>query len=467
MRYSLSRTLALRFAAAVLAAGVLALSAFGDPGRKADVVKPHAKIQFDASAVEVITKKPRAFRAIEMVDPQTGKRIAPTQMMTTPGGKRVTAKVYFAELNEFEKKLARMGHSIRDKGETVVLSRHRVNAAEMEKKAKLIARHHLPFNVKTMRKPPRHADLPGRFKAQAQADLVRVNALQKHLAGGAAKGAAKGVKKSPVNPGGAGASAPTNPAGGTVKQWQHELGNRKVIGAILSAQLTTKGDKEGVSVQGSVEANAYLANKQLSLLRATGSAGASKSGPGKATITVTVAGQTVYNKDFSVQSGEHKADKLSKTFDQGVSFRFSLGPIPMSAKVGVSGSLGLSYFVGVQPLSVQAQFIPFAHVKAYAQCGVDAKVVKVGVRAKLQVIDFEMTVGGELVVQATPGSGLSLKEHAYISNNLQMLEGELALYADIGFSFLKKRFEHTFWKYKGFKTNGYLLNVSRTTPILN
>ena len=190
-----------------------------------------------------------------------------------------------------------------------------------------------------------------------------------------------------------------------------------------------------------------------------------KTGAGTGSVTVSVAGQTVYNKNLSVPSGQTKADELSKTFDQGVSFRFTLGPIPMSVKMGARGSMGLRYFVGVQPLSLQAQFVPFAKVEAYAQVSVDVFIAKVGVRAKLQVIDFEMPIGGGLVVKFDPSSGPSLEEHAYVQNNLLMLKGEIALFADVGVWIFKKHIEHDFWKFNGFKTNGYLVNVNRTTKI--
>ena len=299
-------------------------------------------------------KKALAFKAIEMHDPKTGKKVAADFMVTTPNGKKVTAKAYFDELNKFEKHFNTLGHSIRDKEEKVVLSRNRVDAAELEKKAKAIAGSHLRFNAKTMKAAPKRADLPTQFKAKAELDAGRVEAMKKYLAAGPA-----GNPKTDTVPISHLDDAKGGASGGTVKQWSHELGNRKIIGDSMTARLVTKGGQDNVSVLGSVEADAYLANKQLELLRATASANVGKTGPGKASVTVSIAGRTVYNKALSVNSDAHKADQLSKTFDQGVSFRFSLGPIPMSVKMGASGSMGIRYFVGVRPLSLQAQFVPF------------------------------------------------------------------------------------------------------------
>ena len=471
MRFFQRKSPSRLFAIGALTAALMVVQAFEAPGDKtkpsgnakpgkAEIVKPHVKTTFDHAVVDIVKKKALAFKAIEMHDPKTGKKVAADFMVTTPNGKKVTAKAYFDELNKFEKHLNTLGHSIRDKEEKVVLSRNRVDAAELEKKAKAIAGSHLRFNAKTMKAAPKHADLPTQFKAKAELDAGRVEAMKKYLAAGPA-----GDPKTDTVPISHLDDAKGGASGGTVKQWSHELGNRKIVGASMTARLVTKGGQDNVSVLGSVEADAYLANKQLELLRATASANVGKTGPGKASVTVSIAGRTVYNKALSVNSDAHKADQLSKTFDQGVSFRFSLGPIPMSVKMGASGSMGIRYFVGVRPLSLQAQFVPFAHVKAYAQCGIDAVVASVGVRANLQVIDFEMTIGGSLVVKFDSSSGASLQEHAYVLNNLEMLKGELAIYAEIGVWIFKKHYEHDFFKFKGFKTSGYLVNVNRTTRI--
>ena len=53
-------------------------------------------------------KTPRPFKAIGMVDPKTGKKVSGDQMIETPGGKKVSAKVYFAALNDFENSVARV-----------------------------------------------------------------------------------------------------------------------------------------------------------------------------------------------------------------------------------------------------------------------------------------------------------------------------------------------------------------------
>src|SRR5262249_18326347 len=150
-----------------------------------------------------------------------------------------------------------------------------------------------------------------------------------------------------------------------------------------------------------------------------------------------------------------KSEVLSKSLDQSVSFHFAPGPIPLSVKLGAQGTAGVRYFVGVRPLAAEAQFIPFAAIKAYAQCGVDIGVASAGVRGTLQLVKFELRIGGKLEVKADPSSkGLALEEHAYVSSDIEMLKGEISLHAEIGFSFLKKKFDYTFWKFAGFKKSG-------------
>ena len=121
----------------------------------------------------------------------------------------------------------------------MVLSRNRVNQAELQKKAKEIHASHAPFNAKTMKTVVKRADLHAQFKAQAARDAARVDALKKNLGGGGVRSRGPAPARAPAP---APAAAGTG-SGGTVKQWQHELGNRKIIGASLEARLETKGGR--------------------------------------------------------------------------------------------------------------------------------------------------------------------------------------------------------------------------------
>jgi hypothetical protein len=447
------------FAAVTIVAGLLAVHAVGQGTRGktrtnnssrssgADIVTPPVKTTFDPAQIEQIKKKTRAFKALQLTDPKTKKKLADTQQVTTPSGKKMQAKAYVAELNKLEKKLNAIGYSLSDKGDKVLLSRSRINTADLDKKTKQIAASHAAFNPKTMKPVLKQADLIKRFKDRVKNDAPRVSAL----------------KKASGTPAKSKSGAGTAP--GTVKKFHFELGQRNIVAISLDARLETKATKSSVSVLGDAEADGFLAGKKLVLLHATGQVNVPDKGDGKGSVTVTVAGRTVFNKDFTVPTNLTKKDQVSKSFDQSVSFSFSVGPFPLSVKLGAQGKVGLQYVIGVRQLSAEAQFEPFAQGSAYAQLAIDLVVASAGVRGKLNLIDARLTIGASLDLKADPSGGLVLDEHAYVSSDLTLLQGEVTVFVEVNLIFTKKTFEHTLWKSNGIKKSGFLLNQSRTIPI--
>jgi hypothetical protein len=451
------------FAAGILMAGLLTAQALGQNGGskskpdatkrpKADVHVPHHDVKLDESMVEILKKKARDFKAHQAIDPKTKKPLPASHQVTLPTGKKMAAKAYVEKLNKFEKELNAIGHSLHDKAERVELAKTRVKTADLDKMAKSIAAQHKPFDPKTMKQVVNREQLHKAFQDRSKAHATRAAALRKHL-GGNGKAAPRSLVES------------RGPTAGTLQPFHKELGNRKIAAIVLDAKLETKGSKQGVSVQGDASADAFLIGRQISLLRASSSVNMPEKGDGRARVTISIGGRTVFNKEVALKENFTKKDELSKSFDQGVSFRFALGPIPMSVKLGARGSAGIRYFIGTHHLAAEAQFVPFARVVAYAECTVDLVVAKGGARADLKLLDFELRAGGSLAVKVDPSKGLLLEEHAYISSNLEMLSGQVVIVAEINLLFTKKHFEKTLWKFAGFKKSLNLLNVNRTIPL--
>lgn len=429
-----------------------------DPTKgKADVRLAANKVQLAATSFRMLKRAALKYKAIEMVDPKTKKKYKPDEMITAPGGKKVKAGAYFAELNKLEKKLNEMGHSLRNSDKPVKLARTAMKVADLEKKAKTIAAHHLSFNAKTMRAVRKRAEIARRHADDAKKDEPRVAALRKFVA------LKPGVKAAPAKVGKAlkAVAKPVAPKG-TTKTWRWELGRRKIMAASLDAKLETKGSADSVCVLGEAKADGYLANRKQSLVKATGVVRVPKSGASTLNVSVSVLGRSVYNKNVSKASSFSQKDQLSKTFDKSVSFRFQLGPIPLSVKLGARGTAGIRYFVGVRPLAAEAQFVPFVRGEAYAQCGIDIVVAAAGVGGKLRLVDFELRIGGKLAVKFDASSRPTLSEHAYVQSNISMLKGSLYVYAKVNVLFWKKRYEWDIWDWKGFSKSGYLVNVHKT-----
>src|SRR5262249_23748825 len=75
-------------------------------------------IHVPADHVEVHKKPSIAFKAFPMVDPKTGKPVSATTKVELPGGQQMPAEEFYRKLNQLEKDLCAIGHTLRGKGET-------------------------------------------------------------------------------------------------------------------------------------------------------------------------------------------------------------------------------------------------------------------------------------------------------------------------------------------------------------
>src|SRR5262249_31024981 len=147
-------------------------------------------------------------------------------------------------------------------------------------------------------------------------------------------------------------------------------------------------------------------------------------------LTVKVMGQTVLNVDKSQQTEWHTSNTLQKTFDYPTTFRFVLGLIPMSVKLGAQGTVGVRYFLGMSPLVATAQVTPFVHSRAYVQAGIDIVVASAGVGGQLQLMDFELRITASLRAGIENGK-FFLQEEFSIYSDLSMLGGSLYAFASV------------------------------------
>jgi hypothetical protein len=394
--------------------------------------------------------KPQAvpYKPFRLLHPQTGKEVAPGALLKLPTGKTVQAGAYYQELNKLEKKLNALGHSLKDKGQRVLLQQTAVEHAELDEKARAVAKRHLAFDAKTMTPAPKRAELETKHGQSRAGDTRRSSALKKAA--------------------GAGSTKTTH----AVKTWNYQLGKPSVIGAFLEGKLELKGSREAVAVLGEAAAGGHLIGHRLELLKARASVRAVEKGTGSARLNVYVMGHSVYNLSQGVAASWSKSDQVSKTFDYSTKFHFMLGPIPMSVRLGAQGSAGVRYFLGAGPLHATVQVIPTTRAQAYAQAGIDILVASAGAGGQLHLLDLSLRLGADLGVQADSG-GAYVHEHFYALDELEVLSGSLYVYAEVYVPRFgvppwdKKHYEWGLWKWKGLKASGYLFNVDRKTYLLS
>ncbi len=455
-------------AVALLVLGAVALQASGDHGRggqgKGHQGKGHqprgelhsapVPVKFDPKLVAVPRKAPVTHKPFQLPAPKMGeKAITPDTQVKLRNGKTVTAEEVLKELNKIEKMLNDLGHSLRDDPKTNLVVKTRIDEKARAEKAKAItARHVTP--KKAGAAAPTAAQLLARAKAaSAKAATPAHKAAVKKLAG-------KPMVK--VAPGSQGRK------GSTVKKWDLRLGRRNIIAAFLEGKLEVKGDKDSMDLLGDAAAGGYLVNHRIEVLKANGSIHAGTTS--RANLKVALAGRTLVNVSKQGKTEWHKSDGFRKTFDKSVSYRFVVAVIPIQVRLGVHGSVGVRYFVGVQPTHASLQVVPAVNADVYAQASVDVLVAGAGVEGRLKLLDLTLTFGAELTLGHDNG-GVFLAEHVYADSRLKMLSGRISLFAEVTlpdvdlnpFHFhigvkRKRIAQKDLWNWRGLNTHGHLFH---------
>src|SRR5262249_11685811 len=144
-------------------------------------------------------------------------------------------------------------------------------------------------------------------------------------------------------------------------------------------------------------------------------------------------GQSIFNIDKTVTTNFTQTKKLNQAFDYGTSFHFSIGPIPVSGKVGVRGSAGVDFTYGVRQAHATLNVTPHIEAKAYAQAGVDIGIASAGVGGQLTLLKDELVLGAEVGLDLDPQKGPYISEHLYLHNKLEMLSGQFYLFAKVNY----------------------------------
>jgi hypothetical protein len=449
-----------------------------NPGAPAaDIRKAASPGSLPAALIQTHKKAPVPHKPFAVVDPQSGKQVKPETMLTLPNGKKVKAGDYYAKLNQLEKQFNGLGHSLRDTAQRVLLQETKIDKGNLEKQGRAVAAKHQAFDPRTMRKPTPLTALAAAHQA----------AVKKAPPPAALRAAAAGGGKKDHE----------------LKSFNFSVGDNKTAAAYLTGQMEVNVAQDAADLKGEAHAGVGLVNQKLELLTATVQAHVGGGTDANANLDVSVLGESLFHVNQAVKTTWNHHDQKTKTVEQSASFSFSLGGIPVSAKVGARGSVGVEFSVAVTALPplASAEVKPQASVDAYAQAGLDIVIASAGVEASLQLLHVSLTLGTEVGVKTdNQGPYLSLFVHA--EDDITLLNGSLSFYLEIyvpsildptkegphkdppgrgnagqsrpqpgiGRSvldafFTKKRYDFSFFNWTGLKKQGTLFNVPRKTPL--
>jgi len=427
----------------VLAAVVAAPTFAQNP--QAQIIAPPVEAHVRPDRIKVNRRPAIPFKPFEVADPSTGKPISRDAMLPAlPNGKRLTAGQYYDELNNLERQFNALGYTLKPPKE--------VKPPPTEK----FELQTTPVPLTTLQKQSqtlRSAYLPNmQFRPL---NVAQVQQTQKQLL----------VVNSALL--GAIVVRPTQTVH-WVKNWNYSFGDPSVISGYFNGKIQLDGTNNATSVDGEADAGGSLFSQSFDLLRVTGNLNAPKTGTMNVTVAASVLGNSVYNFDQNVTTSWSKSDSVSKTLDKSVTINFSLGPIPMSAKIGAQGTAGISYSVAVAPVKASAYVGPSVHTKAYAQVGVVIGVAGAGAGANLTILNTDGNLNGAISIEVDTASNPYFKYTDSYSQNLDMLDGSLYVYAYVYVPcwsvppWCKKEYDWNIFSWTGVKASGYLFNDSKT-----
>jgi hypothetical protein len=416
--------------------------------RQAQVMAPPVEAQIRPELVNVKKAAPIQFKAFEILDPTNRKPISrDTMLPELPNGKRLTAGQYYDELNKLERQFNGLGQTLKPANEVkpAPLSKFELQTTPvplptLQRQAQALRAAHLPNT---------------QFRAL---DLTQVEQTHKQFM--------------MINPALLNVIAtPTSQTVHWVKNWNYSLGDPSVISGYINGKIALDGTNNATSVNAEVDAGGSLFSQSFDLLRVTGNLNAPKTGTMNVTLGASVLGNSVYNVNQNVTTSWSKSDSISKTLDKSVTINFSLGPIPMSAKIGAQGTAGISYGVAVASVKASVYVGPFVHTKAYAQVGVDIVVAGAGAGANLTLLNTDGNLNGAISIEADTLSRPYFKYTDSYSQNLNMLDGNLYVYAYVYVPcwdippWCKKEYDWNIFSWTGFKASGVLFNDSKTLSL--
>ncbi len=391
--------------------------------------------QFDSSAIKALS-----FKAYTYQDPETGKAISGTTVLTLPNGSKVTASEYYQKLNEQEVFLNAQGSTLRSSQD---------NYGEVQKP------------ISTVLLLAAQKDLALRSIAAFQVSKADVLALSNPGFTSAFKPALAGA----LLPAGTPSKSPTCTTKDKVsmpKSWSHRAGNDDFnVQLAANAKFEATCDVFTANAEGKLDAAAF--KTRFSVARGVMSAIAERNKNYRANLDVYVIGKKVWN----YSKAQKNNFSFGNTYSYAISYEYSIhvpiGPVRAALTVGTAGDAHFGYSFKFDGLAANASVNPGVKASLFARGGVNVYVAEVGAGGSFLLVNLDMPLS--LLAEVTPRSG-SLYLHGKLLGSIDVstLSGRLFGYADVYVPrwgvppWKKKHYEVTVTKWNGIDYDKTLFN---------
>lgn len=465
------------------------------------------------SRQKVKTKPAIPFKPIDMVDLK-GRRIAPDET-TVINGRKITAREFFAKLNEIEKDQNAKGYSIRDNRSTYVVNMA-APASELDRQVPELSKKIGPLKSET--------ELKSLSPANKTIGNVQLNPFGRYS--DAEKKKLAETKFSVDTRGNLNVS-PTNNTIADTKKTGNPLKNRGNTNAPIkdlkgltatTGNSTTSGALKVISDISTKDwsigtASTFKAGVQVSLLRSAkiyqynpqspGSsmsefkinakakiygeihnnsldllsgevevfAPANTSKPMTVKEQLQIAGITVLNATQNLTQEKTFAKNNARNFDYSVPVTVPICcGVSFSGKIGVKGSLGLTYNCSIFRSVVSLEAAPVMDLKGYAEGGASlAGIATVGAGVDITFLKGSIPLNSYVGIWSQNADQIVVGYNYYIGYDLTMLSGRLYGYADVCCPWVgcHRLGEVPFCEWSGIKASGTFVEGGSNNVISN
>jgi hypothetical protein len=405
------------------------------------------------------------FQAFDMVDPETGRRYHPNDLIqvTKDDGKttEVRAQDYFDSINATEKMLNEWGYSLRDGADPQTLSRLNYCAEQMEAQRQIIDKTIRDEQTKFLEDETSWLSRWNTMRDEYTKDVPSWEELYRRADDDSYK-----VYMPPVP-----AYQPPRP---TYKPREISFSKEKSytlyegksdsfsVGVYpyykVGATKVEAVGEAGLNVRGGMvgQWEGEIASFKLNG-RSPGT------GPLKIDFVASVInGKKTWTKPL-VEVGKlsyYDSVRASEAYE--LTYRFAVGPIPMAAQVGLRGEAGFQWGSELMPLQLGAFAGPFAAIDAYVQVGADVGIAGVGVGGRLRIAEYSLMLQGQALFDWVDEPEVTVS--VALTSDLTLLAGDLYAYAYLQYPVpwppWKKRSEwrHSFFAWEGVHKTGKLFD---------
>lgn len=392
-------------------------------------------------------------------NPESNAPFQPNQLLPMQFGMRLTANQLLARVNEQRKLLCQVGYDILD-GVTLrgagtleaILRRRDTLLSQLG-----ISKIHSLFDLTAL---------------AGEEDYAAIVAAAAEAAGLDSEGSVKAVYDladkagAELPPGWKIPDIPNIPSAELPKRQDLKLlkrlvwkgfdeGDRSIVSVYAHAWFEVRGDQstKTLDARGQAKAGSFVLGNEINFIDGRGFfTGTGNDGRANGEVHISVLGMDVFSK--TIDKTLKFEDENKRLWHKGQSLEYSqtfmAGPVPVTLRLGLHGSVYVGYKVALVPVSVYGQIRPGASIEAFAEAAVGVcGFLCAGAGGAITIIDAGVPLRGRADLnfdgQGLPYLGLNISA----AFEYELLSGRVYVFADFPVPFAIIHAEHEIFRWRG------------------